>query len=524
MSNGVIVHKYAEKQIPLAYLKAVMKNNTAVGYALRLNAGLTTQPTPALTTPEQVFETQTKVPDHIIYSFAPESQFPKSDRLPVTVLYDSKDSPLVVAFITGAMPGFEKTDSSHDPAYNFCVDYLLPKLEEYWEMLGDIDKLYDKVMKSNSFKVDLINQIVGHGHITLMFKNGKHIDFGMPTEHAHEFDWGYTTNAMGFGSEAPPWEEPQNDPLAAPTKPADKKPDPATGLAALAEAPITTPSALIPAAAMTEFEEKKKEIQSKILQTPFKNFEEYFASLNIKKTEVPQQYKDMVKANPNDSDAWRLIKKWYQRNLGHNFNKFKDLLPIQTLEQRNPERQKWDELQAKIKQSREDARLAIKAIEPKGTMTAIGDALTSAASKLADMVKPDAKPIADTTSITDKNKSAASKLADLGGSSAEDKSKIAGWTTKYTDKNSQTIPDPEEQQAMENGLNRFTVAAGLPGVSTTYRVSRKAFKELLALDQDAAINLAMEWRFELIKSARSSTKNEITRQMEEVTKKLAALG
>ena len=530
MSNGVIVHKFKEKTIPLSYLKMVMKDNTAVGYALRINAGLTTIPVAALETPEQVFSTQGKVPDHIIYSFAPKSQFPKSDRMPVTVLYDGSDHPLVVAFITGHMPGFEKTDSSHDPAYNFCVDYLLPKLEELWELIGDVDKLYDKIMKSNSFKLDLINQLVGPGHITLLFKNGKHIDFGMPSEHAQEFDWGYTTNAMGY-SEVP-WEQPKEKPAAEdvlatlraePAKKETSKVDPAAALAALGEPPITGSSFLIPGSEVAKFEEEKKKIQAGVLKTPFKNFEEYFIALNLPKVEVPQQYKNMVKANPNDSEAWRLVKKWYQRSVGHNVNSFKELKPVHTLEQRNPARQKWDELQAAIKVSREEARVAIKAIEPKGTLGIIGDKMLSAAEKLAGLVSSDKKPIADTVSLTDKNKSAADKLAALGATSAQDKSKIEAWSSKYTDKNSQTIPDPEEQQAMENGLNRFTVAAGLPGVSTTFRVSRKAFKELLNIDPDAAINLAMEWRFELIKSARVASKDEITRQMADMAKKLAAL-
>lgn len=212
MQTGLIVRRNPDQFIADAFLELIFKTHTAAGSAAIIDGeeGLKTSSwgKDGMTV-KNIKEIMESFPNRGItfYFAASDGAINDDDLFPQTILFDDADNPTLSVFVDANLPGFVKKDSALTSETHFVDDWLRPKLSEIVEknkfLAGenvDIPKLMG-FLSSKSFKEEALKQCVGRGAITLMSDKSS-ISFSTG-DTGKEFPWGWTSNHLGFGAEAP---------------------------------------------------------------------------------------------------------------------------------------------------------------------------------------------------------------------------------------------------------------------------------------------------------------------------------
>lgn len=206
MSSGVIIRRKAGVFVPTDYAKrAIEANPTAWGVALvtegelMLNKG-TGLDLELFQDTQKDFEKQ----DITFGLVSSPSAISLEDISPFTILSntDKEETPLLVAFIDGRFPQYEQSQSSHPAEFFVANEYLIPKLQEMFDLTGgDIAKVME-VLKKPHFKKDMLLTATPSGVITFVSATGEALTFAK-TDDASEYSWGWVSRNYDY-AKAPP--------------------------------------------------------------------------------------------------------------------------------------------------------------------------------------------------------------------------------------------------------------------------------------------------------------------------------
>lgn len=206
MQSGVIIRRNSGLLVPDAYAELAIKANpTAWGAAIVTEGELQLNKGEGLDLEMfkdtiQAFDKQ----DITFYLCSSPSAIDIGDVSPFTILTndDKEQTPLLVAFIEGNFPQFEKTGSSHPAEFFVANEYLIPKLQELFELAdGDIAKVMSTIQKPY-FKREMMNVAVPRGAITLVSATGEALTFAQADDSA-EYPWGWVSKNLGYAKAAP---------------------------------------------------------------------------------------------------------------------------------------------------------------------------------------------------------------------------------------------------------------------------------------------------------------------------------
>lgn len=212
-----IVHVRAGEVIPDTMLhKLISENRSAIGFVVQDNKKLEVEKFATLSTIEKDFEaiksivTNTKKFQRMFCFSQFPAEFDEDEVQPWSIIKDSKGNRLLCVAVDGDLPG--RSVDGDSEMLGTLNDYLGPKIESLYKLLGnDTKKLYT-AMKDKSFGDDLLN-IIGHrGHFFFMpvegdvFAHGKEPEL-LPLNGTYGWGsaslaYGYTESVMASGTPA----------------------------------------------------------------------------------------------------------------------------------------------------------------------------------------------------------------------------------------------------------------------------------------------------------------------------------
>ena len=131
----------------------------------------------------------------LFFANAPD-QIAEQDYQPFSLLVNGEKVIAAIA-MEGDFLAFEQAQSAISNEYHALDKYIMPKIVDLYDTLGnDEAKLIEK-MKSSVFKHDLDNASAGRSGITILFCNGEVLQFGKNKD-AAEFTWGAVSHTLGY--------------------------------------------------------------------------------------------------------------------------------------------------------------------------------------------------------------------------------------------------------------------------------------------------------------------------------------
>lgn len=200
---GILVFKHKGKAIPEAYIKAILDTEPSCSGSL-LSVSIQGQPdlwrTAVTGTPtmEEMQEFNKELGEYPGFMWFGDYQegFNEEDLQPFVLLDDGKDNPLLGAFLVGDYPGHVRTGSSHPAEFHAALEVIRPKVLKIYNLVGqDFKKLTDE-LSDPVFARDMTLYNTGKGGIVLMASSGQ--IFSYLTGAKDSFDWGWTTNNLGY--------------------------------------------------------------------------------------------------------------------------------------------------------------------------------------------------------------------------------------------------------------------------------------------------------------------------------------
>lgn len=205
MQTGTIVVRKAGTFIPNEYLEKVLAANPHGWGAALVDDGLQLNSADEGATLELIQETmKTFEKKDITFYFAnSETGISMQDISPYVCVIkkdaDDAEVPQIVAFVEGNFPTYAKKDSSHPAEYHMVSDYLLPKLENLYDVCdGDLNKVFTQMQKP-FFQKELLLTSVSRGNITLVGANGASLTFAQ-NDLSAEYPWGWVSNTHGYAT------------------------------------------------------------------------------------------------------------------------------------------------------------------------------------------------------------------------------------------------------------------------------------------------------------------------------------
>lgn len=124
---------------------------------------------------------------------------PEDEIQPFTILKDSNDDPVVVAFIDGEFPGFDKPASAHSSAFHYVNEHLIKIVHAaYANAGGDMDKLIEN-FGNMQFRENVKSQLK-RGAVVLMTYDGSAVAIPK-SESIGDFDDFWTSDKLGYEEE-----------------------------------------------------------------------------------------------------------------------------------------------------------------------------------------------------------------------------------------------------------------------------------------------------------------------------------
>lgn len=138
----------------------------------------------------------------LVYWFAKsDKEVNEDDYQPFTILKDEADNPLVLAFISGALKRYQGEGSAISNEFYYSIEYLQTQIELLYEQTGkDIEKL-DALLGTEAVEKSL-NTSLGKDPATMFLVIADEARscraFGSSAEKLNEFDWGFTSDRLGW--------------------------------------------------------------------------------------------------------------------------------------------------------------------------------------------------------------------------------------------------------------------------------------------------------------------------------------
>jgi hypothetical protein len=212
-----IVQVRAGEVIPDTMLhKLISENRSAIGLVVQDNKKLEVEKFATLSTIEKDFEaiksivTNTKKFQRMFCFSQFPAEFDEDEVQPWSIIKDSKGNRLLCVAVDGDLPG--RSVDGDSEMLGTLNDYLGPKIEALYKLLGNDTKKLFAAMRDKTFGDDLLN-IIGHrGHFFFMpvegdvFAHGKEPEL-LPLNGSYSWGsaslaYGYTESVMASGTPA----------------------------------------------------------------------------------------------------------------------------------------------------------------------------------------------------------------------------------------------------------------------------------------------------------------------------------
>jgi hypothetical protein len=202
--SSVTIIKEADGIIDAEYLALAIKINpscSGVAIAFGEDEPMEVVTNRATADIEKVMDVQKEHRDKKIFlSFGSHPEgFPDDEMQPWTLLKSATED-LVVAFVDGDFPGFEK-DDSYSSAFHFAQDFLTPEVSSmYLEVEGDMDSFVSK-LNSSEFKKKIQAEAKPRGTVTILMYDGRAVTH-QKNDLFGDFAEFYTSNEYGWNEES----------------------------------------------------------------------------------------------------------------------------------------------------------------------------------------------------------------------------------------------------------------------------------------------------------------------------------
>jgi hypothetical protein len=203
MQTGVIIRRNAGLLVPDQYLQtALTANSKGWGAAIFADGKLEVNhgDNPSLELLKDTMESF-KDNDITFYLCNSDAALNEDDISPYTIC-SKDDTPELIAFIDGKFPGRAKAGSSHPAEFFIASEYLIPKLQAFYELTdGNVAKIVEQ-LKKPIFKEELLANAVDRGFVTFLASTGDALTFAKENTTSAEFPWGWVSNHYGFQQKA----------------------------------------------------------------------------------------------------------------------------------------------------------------------------------------------------------------------------------------------------------------------------------------------------------------------------------
>lgn len=237
MMDTVLVIRKKGKAIPEKFIQHLMDNQFHAGYGCAMylpgNKMLFANGVPKPVDWATIEETQAgdALDLSAIYAFHKSDNNLGIEDIQPYILEGAGDEIKIVAFIDGACISSEQAQSAHEPVYHAAYDVLGQRVKLLMKMCGGNMQLFEEGFRDPFSYRDVMNSVLAgqRGAVVMLTNLGEGpMTFNSEenTDHA-DFDWGWISNAVGYGKTA---SGPKNDlgfsiTKATTTKPAvDPKP------------------------------------------------------------------------------------------------------------------------------------------------------------------------------------------------------------------------------------------------------------------------------------------------------------
>lgn len=198
-----ITQVYSGEIIPPTFLKKLNdENRSAFGFGVREGGSLVIERFDQLSDIEKELKTQTSILDNtkkydrmFIYGDFP-TEFDEDEVQPFVAISDSKGRPILVVGLEGDFPG-RNSDEGFSEAYVVMHEWLKPKLESMYKLLGNSTVKLVEYLKGPDFDLDFKNVYSNRGVLAVLSLAGKPFMVGK-NEIGAKFSWGEASVAYGY--------------------------------------------------------------------------------------------------------------------------------------------------------------------------------------------------------------------------------------------------------------------------------------------------------------------------------------
>lgn len=399
----------------------------------------------------------------------------EEDNQPFLILMDEQNNALMFAFVTGSYPGSMRKDSAHSEAYHYVTDFMKPKFEQLYDILGkDLSKLV-ALCDKQYIRNDLMNGAVGPSCVTLIFSDGSIKTYVKDLEPS-EFAFGWTTDDCDYKENIGDY----------PAKEEEKK---------------------LPAALMR----KAKSLISGGDKTPPKEPEKAGAPPQSRKVEEPVkpavQKTDTAPLNlPEDLELpaghslgadgnvyWTPPAELHHKQLKKGYNRVVGFLP-------NNPKGEWTKRPTVPLTPQKVADLCRRLPHLKAAMEAKARSVKNATStqKPVQAAAPasNTKPTAQQKPSTEFVSTTTEKIVPITTDPVTEKvlENFMPTAKRFIDPHSNEIFDPRALQEQEERLSVYAKALGIDGVNATVRWPPEVLRLLGQKSLDALVDLALDYR------------------------------
>lgn len=206
--EGTLVLKNVNQALPESLLTHILsKYKHAIGFS-QLAAGaagkmdIITTNDPEVISVEQFMEFQNDLPADkpALFFFSANPNGTEDSIQPFAIIVNEAGDPVVSAVVDGDFPSFAEKDSKHSPAFLYTQKYLVPKLQNTWNMLDKNIGRFMGHLQQNVARMDMEMSLGAKGFICLFANTGEHLIFAKE-QAATKFDWGWVTDPVGYSED-----------------------------------------------------------------------------------------------------------------------------------------------------------------------------------------------------------------------------------------------------------------------------------------------------------------------------------
>jgi hypothetical protein len=222
--KGYIVHRSANQIVPKEYLETVLRQEPSYMAVIGClpgedNLTVSTYEGEEMPGIDQLMAMQDavkEIPLTLYFGDAPPLAA-EGDKQPHVLACrgEEEQEPVLVALLEGDFNGFAKPDVAFSEEYQVVAELLQPMVaEQITNVEGDPIKLLELFSQSNLIKTQISSAITGRGNIVLYAPGVEPLTFSKGKE-TRKTVWGWTSDILGWGEEAPVTTAKKIDPFKA---------------------------------------------------------------------------------------------------------------------------------------------------------------------------------------------------------------------------------------------------------------------------------------------------------------------